>query len=276
MSELTKRIIVAIMGIPAIVVLTYLGGWYFFALISIISMVALWEFYTMQKKQDQKPQVVTGIAAGLLILIGFQTGEWILIGNLLILLVIGILLYEMLQANEKASINIGITIVGVVYIPFFMAMLLSTRNFLDQSLPDTIQAGFTFVMILLVTIWICDTLAYSVGSALGKHKLYEKVSPNKTWEGAVAGLLSAVLTIVCVKLLNLLPLDWFKSIILGLTIGTIGQLGDLVESWFKRNTGVKDSSSLLPGHGGMLDRFDSLIFLSPAMFILMHLFFNYR
>ena len=121
---------------------------------------------------------------------------------------------------------------------------------------------------ILISIWICDTFAYTFGKMLGRHKLYEKVSPNKTIEGGVAGLIGAVLTVVIVKIFNILPLDWSSAIIMGSAVGILGQIGDLVESWFKRDAGVKDSSALLPGHGGMLDRFDSLLFLSPTILIL--------
>jgi phosphatidate cytidylyltransferase len=94
------------------------------------------------------------------------------------------------------------------------------------------------------------------------------VSPNKTIEGGVAGLFGAIITICVVKIFNILPMNWLSAVIIGMTVGVVGQMGDLVESWFKRDAGVKDSSSILPGHGGMLDRFDSLLFLSPSLLIL--------
>ncbi len=109
---------------------------------------------------------------------------------------------------------------------------------------------------------------------LGKHKLYEKVSPNKTWEGAIAGVIGSILVLSLVKMLAILPVSWPFTLLAGLIIGIVGQTGDLVESWFKRDAGVKDSSSLLPGHGGMLDRFDSIIFVSPAIFLLTNLVFR--
>ena len=102
-------------------------------------------------------------------------------------------------------------------------------------------------------------------------KLFEKVSPNKTIEGGIAGVIGSLLVLVLVKLLALFDFTWFHTILIGIVIGIIGQMGDLVESWFKRDAGVKDSSALLPGHGGMLDRFDSIIFVSPAMFLMLNL-----
>jgi phosphatidate cytidylyltransferase len=198
---------------------------------------------------------------------------WLIFGSAFLFMLLIIFASEMIQHRQNAVTNIGTTLVGIFYIPFFLGTLLYTRLYIDQSLVSVSNAGFRYIMILIVTIWICDTFAYAVGILFGKHKLYERVSPNKTIEGALAGLISAIGTVILVKVNNLLPLDYLGAIIIGLTIGSLGQVGDLVESWFKRDAGVKDSSALLPGHGGMLDRFDSLIFLSPSMLILAYIFF---
>ena len=273
MNELSKRIIVAMVGIPVVLTLIFLGGWYFFLLISIISIAAQWEFYEMQKKKDLHPQNLNGLITGIIILLGIQTGELQLIGIGFVLLLMFILAFEMFGHRKNASINIGITLVGILYIPLFLGLLIHTKVYIDHVFSVVQYAGFKYIVMILVTIWICDTFAYTFGNLFGKHKLYEKVSPNKTMEGGVAGFIGATLTIILVRILNILPLDWSSTIILGATVGIFGQMGDLVESWFKRDVGVKDSSALLPGHGGMLDRFDSLIFLSPAIFIMTRLLF---
>jgi phosphatidate cytidylyltransferase len=179
----------------------------------------------------------------------------------------------MFRHHEDVSTNIGITLVGILYIPLFLGTLIHIKLYVDHTFSVVEYAGFKYIMMILITIWICDTFAYTFGILLGKHKLYEKVSPNKTIEGGIAGLIGAILIIIVVKIFNILPLDWFSAIIIGTTVGIFGQMGDLVESWFKRDAGVKDSSTLLPGHGGMLDRFDSLLFLSPIILILTYLLF---
>lgn len=273
MNELSKRILVAIVGIPTILILIFLGGWYFFLLILIISLVAQLEFYEMQKKKNYQPQRINGIIAGILLLLGIQTGEWQIIGIGLVFMLMLILAFEMLRHHENMSTNIGITLVGILYIPLFLGTLIYTKSYVDHTFTTVQYAGFKYIMMILITIWICDTFAYAFGILFGKHKLYEKVSPNKTIEGGVAGLFGAIVTIVVVKIFNILPLDWFSAIIIGITVGVFGQMGDLVESWFKRDAGVKDSSALLPGHGGMFDRFDSLLFLSPSILILTYLLF---
>jgi phosphatidate cytidylyltransferase len=268
MNELTKRVLVALVGIPTILVLIFLGGWYFFLLICIISFVAQLEFYDMHIKNNFQPQRITGIIAGFIVLLGMQTGEWKILGIGLILVMMFILAFEMIRHHKNISINVGITMVGIVYIPLFLGTLIHTKSYVDAAFNDVKYAGFKYIMMILITIWICDTFAYAFGILFGKHKLNEKVSPNKTIEGGVAGLFGAIITIIAVKVFYILPIDWLSVVIIGLTVGVIGQMGDLVESWFKRNAGVKDSSSLLPGHGGMLDRFDSLLFLSPSLLIL--------
>jgi phosphatidate cytidylyltransferase len=273
MSELTKRILVALIGIPAILVLIFKGGWYFFILILIISLVAQLEFYNMQKKKNFLPQRINGVVAGILLLLGIQTGEWQGIGIGLIFILMLIMAFEMFRHHDKVSINVGITLVGILYIPLFLGTLIYTKSYVDDRFTSVQYAGFKYIMMILITIWICDTFAYAFGKSFGKHKLYEKVSPNKTIEGGVAGLLGAIITILVVKAFNILPLAWMSAIIIGFTVGVLGQMGDLVESWFKRDAGVKDSSTILPGHGGMLDRFDSLLFLSPSLLILTILLF---
>ena len=273
MTELSKRVLVAVVGIPTIMILIFYGGWYFFLLIFIITLVAQWEFYEMQKKKQIKPQRYSGILTGQIILLGIQTGEWQIFGTGLVFLLLFILTFELFCHHQNAGVNIGVTLLGILYIPVFLGTLIYTKSYIDHAFSGVQNAGFKYILLILITIWICDTFAYGIGRNLGKHKLYEKASPNKTVEGSIAGLFGAVLTVIVVKVLNILPFDWYHVILMGIIIGIFGQIGDLVESWFKRDVGVKDSSTLLPGHGGMLDRFDSLLFLSPILSILTFLLF---
>jgi len=274
MSELTKRILVAVVGIPLLLGFTYLGGWYFFSIVLIISAVAQWEFYEMQKQKNIQPQSISGLIVGVVVLFGVRLDQWYLTSLLLVIALMLVLVNEMFRRHKNVSTNIGVTILGILYIPFLLSTFLYLRSFLDQLFPNISNAGFRFVMIVFASIWICDTFAYAFGRMLGKHKLYEKVSPNKSMEGAVAGVIGSLLVFSIVKWAVILPIEWIEVLIFGFTVGIIGQMGDLVESWFKRDVGIKDSSSILPGHGGMLDRFDSLIFVSPAMFILVTLLFQ--
>ena len=269
MSELAKRITVAAFGIPLLVGLNFLGGWYFFSVVLIISIVSQWEFYQMQKNNDIHPQKISGIIKGVILLFTVQTQQWLIGSLLLIVCLMMILANEMFRHHKNVSANIGVTLLGVYYIPFLLGSFLYLRGYVDSLFPHVEYSGFKFILIVFATIWICDTFAYAFGKMLGKHKLYEKVSPNKSIEGAAAGVIGSVLTFILVKYFNILPISLLEVFLFGIVMGIVGQTGDLVESWFKRDAGVKDSSALLPGHGGMLDRFDSLIFVSPAMLVLM-------
>ncbi|MFB3056342.1 MAG: phosphatidate cytidylyltransferase, partial [Ignavibacteriaceae bacterium] len=123
------------------------------------------------------------------------------------------------------------------------------------------------IISIFASIWICDSAAFFGGTSLGKHKLFPRVSPNKSWEGAIFGLLFAVIAMVISKVIIIDFLSWLDVIIIGIIVGIIGQIGDLIESLFKRDAGVKDSSALIPGHGGIFDRFDSLLYSAPAVFL---------
>jgi phosphatidate cytidylyltransferase len=273
MQEFLKRAAVAVLGIPLIVYLTYRGGWFWFAFILIVSTVGQWEFYRMQRNKNIHPQGSTGILVGILILLGIQSEAWLGTSLVLAFGLMLILAVEMWRNDPQAGINSGITILGIIYIPVFLGSLLYLRNHLDHnglSLAAA-AAGFKFTMTVLVSIWIADTFAYIFGTLLGRHKLFVKVSPNKSVEGAVFGFIGSVLVFVLADRTGFLPIGLTKSLIFGITLGIVAQIGDLVESWFKRDSGVKDSSAIFPGQGGMLDIFDGLIYSSPLVLIMTYL-----
>jgi phosphatidate cytidylyltransferase len=128
------------------------------------------------------------------------------------------------------------------------------------------------IIAIFASIWVCDSAAYFIGSAVGKHKLFPRVSPNKSWEGAIAGFIFAVITLIAAHTLLLDEISMVDAVIIGIIVGVFGQFGDLIESLVKRDAGVKDSSSIIPGHGGIFDRFDSILFSAPCIFLYIHLF----
>jgi len=271
MKEFLKRLAVAVIGIPLIVYLTYQGGWYWFAFILIVSTVGHWEFYQIQKKKNFHPQTITGILMGVLLLIGIQTGMWLYAALLLAAGFMIILAAEMWRKDPNASVNIGITILGIVYLPLFLGTFLYLRTYIDTIMSDVPLGSFKFIMTVLVSVWIADTFAYIFGTLLGRHKLFVKVSPNKSVEGAVFGFIGSVLVFVLADRISFLEIGFYNNLIFGVSLGIVAQLGDLVESWFKRDGGVKDSSNIFPGQGGMLDIFDGLIFSAPLVLILTYL-----
>lgn len=154
------------------------------------------------------------------------------------------------------------TIAGILYTGWLLGYLVALRDL------DSNRTWQSWVFLALFTTFASDTAAFFVGRALGRHKLAPQISPGKTWEGAIAGVLGAIL----VSLFFVLPtplslhLNWWQAIPLGLLVSILGQLGDLAESLFKRNMGVKDSSHLIPGHGGVLDRMDSVVFAGIVVY----------
>lgn len=269
MKELQIRILVALFGIPLFIFTVLKGDLYFFALIALISALGQWELYDLAKHKNAIAQRIPGILLGftLLISVHFGMSPSTLVSILLLLLII--FSSEMFLNKGSAILNVSVTLFALLYPTLLLSSLLYLRQNVAAilSLDNPNPAGM-FVLTMIVSVWACDTFAYAFGKQFGKHRLFERVSPKKSMEGAIAGLVGAVFVFFLVGWVNLLELPVSLALISGLIVGTVGQLGDLAESWFKRDAKVKDSSKLLPGHGGILDRFDSLSFIAPAFLIL--------
>jgi phosphatidate cytidylyltransferase len=271
-KELAKRILMALWGIPLILGLSYLGGYYFLALILVISGFSIWEFNTMTRHKQRHPYRFLAVVLSSIILLSTYWFSWEITMNIFLITIFVILLRHLKITPPETSLNSMITIAGIAYISLFLATLIEFRqNFaLWQHTTDDIYSGGKFMVLLWVSIWVCDTFAYFGGRLLGKHKLAPVTSPNKTIEGAIFGLLGGILIFVVfgpLWLPEIAPKMFWLS---GFVVGIFGQIGDLVESRFKRDAGVKDTSTILPGHGGFFDRFDSLIFVSPIFYLLFY------
>jgi len=266
MSELKKRIIVGLIGIPLGLLAIYIDGLVFNVLILAISSVALYELYLLALKRNYKINLLLGIIIGafpiilLITEINNITAEHFI--YLIPILTIIILMYFLFNKKEDTLLRIGTFFVGFFYvsIPFFILTLL--RNLED---------GFFYTILTFITIWVCDSGAYFIGRRFGKHKLMPNVSPKKTIEGAIAGFILSSIFFIISSMLLIDGISLLLSILLGTMIGLFGQIGDLVESKIKRIAAVKDSSNLIPGHGGILDRFDSPIFVIPLVYMILKL-----
>jgi phosphatidate cytidylyltransferase len=270
--------------------------------VMVASLIALREFYRLAESRNVKPHKTLGLLTGCAIVLSFyHTGlqsffsepfslpfpsQWQLLFIVVSVATGTMCLVEMFRNAGSPLSNLGVSLLGIVYVSLFFGTLVGIRELFqplhfpmfryfpnaaglaDPVAVETIDGwgGYTVIM-LFACIWICDTAAYFVGLGMGKHKLFERVSPGKTWEGAIAGFVAAVATAVAADWLMVEYLTTSQSVIIGAIVGIFGQWGDLVESLFKRDAGVKDSSSLIPGHGGVLDRFDSLIFVSPLVYL---------
>ena len=170
-------------------------------------------------------------------------------------------LYYLFRFRDIPTVanRIAGTITGIVYAGFLTTYLAKLK------LIDPKQAGDT-VVIVLVVAWLADTGGYFAGRFLGKAKLYEAVSPKKTWAGAIGGLAGSLAGVIVMKLAFATYLDWIDVFMIAIPGGILGQMGDLAESLIKRSVGVKDSGALLPGHGGILDRIDAVLFIAPYVY----------
>jgi len=298
MSNLAVRVLVAAIGIPIIVILTMTGGPWFAGFVAIVASVGLHEYYRLGIAKGASPQVATGIVFGLCVVLAFflcgtttsggrMTALAAVAGLMIVFLPI-ILLVELFRDKAGAMANVAVTVMGVGYVSIFLGTLIGVREmFLPGQFPSaryffpggpmassdinlTVYrwGGYT-VLTVFTAIWICDSAAYFAGRAWGKHKLFPRVSPNKSWEGAIAGFLGAIVAFLIARAIVLPYMSVSIALVCGMIVGVFGQLGDLVESLLKRDAGVKDSSSLIPGHGGVLDRFDSIMFVSPMIFIVL-------
>ncbi len=262
----------ALWGIPLILILSYQGGFYFLLLVLLINGMSLWEFYTIFRTQNLHAYRITGVVSSTFLILTVFYASYDAIVAMSFLLLIVIFIQHLKISQPSATVNTFFTISGIFYISFFLAALLILRQELDSwmGFSEGTNAGGRYLILLWMAVWFCDTAAYFGGRLLGKHKLAPLTSPNKTIEGAISGLIGAFLIFVALGpfIVRELPAEYFW--ISGAIVGIFGQAGDLVESRFKRDAGVKDTSTVLPGHGGFLDRFDSVIFVSPLLFLVFY------
>lgn len=255
MSNTATRILVGVIGIPLFLFLIYKGGIYFLILTIVLSGIALWEFFSMFSKSGYAPLITFPIIlSSVAIVINYYyplMGVYILsLGAVLIFSM------EVLRKEKKNPFNSLISVSGLIYIciPFICL----NRIILFEQ--------FNYIIYIFILIWTCDSMAFFGGKFFGKHKLSE-ISPKKTWEGSVTGLIFTLIASYLFYFFTNGKITLTDAIVLGLIIGIFSQIGDLFESLFKRKLNVKDSSHIIPGHGGVLDRFDSLIFVSPLIFL---------
>ena len=265
LGNTTQRVLVSLVAIPVIIAASYFGGIYFFLFTAGIAVVSFYEFSRFVKNKSVYVNTGTGIVFILLLLVN-EFFHYLDIYYLILALTVFLTLVELFRNKGSAILNIGTTLLGILYIGFFADALLAIRELYPRIEYLYDRGGFLIISIL-AAIWICDSAAFFGGTSLGKHKLFPRVSPKKSWEGAIFGFIFSILTMLLAKVIILDFLSWTTVVILGIIIGIIGQLGDLVESLFKRDAGVKDSSGLIPGHGGIFDRFDSLLYTAPVILL---------
>jgi len=259
-----RRILTTLIGIPALVYLIkFTPAYVCFAIVLAAMLLALREYFMLVQTSFPWP----GYALASLIVLSFYFPE----GQLAMLfpLTAGLILVKALFSGlelREAFLASAFTLFGVWYIGGLMGYLVGIR-----TLDFGGETGSDFLLLLFVIIWTNDIFAYLIGKAIGRHSLAPVVSPKKTVEGALGGLIFGVVAGIVCRVLFIQQLSLKDTVLLSVLVGIMGQIGDLCESILKRSSNVKDSGSLLPGHGGMLDRVDSLLFGAPAMYYYFYL-----
>jgi phosphatidate cytidylyltransferase len=256
MSNWLSRLVVAAVGLPVVLGAVYLGGWWVFSLAVVAVLVSLHEYWLLAR--PLAPLAPAGYVGAVLALVGAEVGGigW-MIGGIFTTFVLAFLLKAISEARAAATIAISGTVMGAVWVGGGLAFLILLRE-----LPDH---GRLATLTVLLAVWAGDTFAYFGGRLIGRHKLAPSTSPGKTWEGLVVGTAATVfVSFVAVYHQDFLTIG--QSIVLGVVIAVAAPLGDLFESLLKRDMDIKDTGTLLGGHGGMLDRIDALLFAAPAAY----------
>ncbi len=259
----TTRIITSSVLIPVLLlVVWFLPPLYFAVLAVAAAAIGQHELYVMARQRGTSPLSVTGIALGAAVVLSMArplhatVGGPLLWVGLSVLVVLSVRLFSS-RPVEGAIEDAAVTLFGVCYVALlfgYQAALLAGAG------------GKRWLLFLYFVIWASDIGAYYIGTALGKHRLYEKISPKKSIEGLLGGVAASMIVELLCRFWIVESLDVIEAILLGVGLALAGTVGDLAESLIKRSVGVKDSGTIMPGHGGMLDRLDSLMFAAPALY----------
>lgn len=256
MSSLWSRILVAAVGLPVVLGVVWLGGWWLCLLAIVAGVIALHEFYVMAR--PLRPLALAGYGGLALTLLGAQLGGpvWML-GGFLTTIAFAFLLKGVSDTRQSLTVAVAATVLGVAWVGFGLAYLMLLR-----ALPEH---GRLAIFTVLLAVFGADTLAFFTGRLIGRHKMAPVLSPGKTWEGLAGSTVAAVL-ISFFALYHQHFLTTGESLVLGVVIAVAAPVGDLFESAVKRDFDVKDSGRLLAGHGGVLDRIDAPLFAAIAAY----------
>ena len=256
MSSFVSRIVISVGLLPIVLGIAWLGGWWLVVLALTGGLIALHELYAMAR--TMRPIVIAGYLGLILTLVGAEVGgmEWAA-GGVFATVLVAFVVFGFSDARPSATAAVSLTVFGVLWVGGGLACLTMLR-----AIPEH---GTLIVFTVLIAVFADDTAAYFVGRAIGRHKLAPRISPGKTWEGFIAGTLAAM-GVAFFALYDQGYLDSLEALGLGVAIAFSSTLGDLFESAVKRDLDRKDSGRMLAGHGGMLDRLDSLLWAGPAAF----------
>lgn len=263
MPDSIRRILTGLIAAPVVIGIAYVGGWAFAALVAAIGLLAQAEVYSIARASGLAPSRSAGYLLGALVVAGVLAPDaWMAA----VALVAGIVTAAPFFIDQESFLaNLAVTLAGAVYPTGLLAGLVAIRSGSGAQMADL--DAFFLVMMTLFLVWATDIFAYYVGKTIGSTPLAPAISPNKTWEGSIGGAVSALLVAAGFKMIGVVDLAWIHVVGMAAICGVISQAGDLAESQIKRSAGVKDAGSVLPGHGGLLDRFDSMAVAAPLVYI---------
>jgi phosphatidate cytidylyltransferase len=264
-KELTTRTLTGAGLVVLMAIAILLGKYSFFLFFALLIVGSLWEFYNISELLGKHPQKISGITIGIVVfLFSFLYSSGYVETETMLLIILGILyliISELYRKHQEPFENIASTIMGIIYIAVPISMLWPIV-FRD----NIYQFNYHLILSYFIIIWTYDSFAYLTGVVLGKTKLFERISPKKSWEGAIGGFVFALLAAyILSRFFNELTMyQWFVFAAITTVFGTFG---DLAESLLKRSADIKDSGNILPGHGGLLDRFDAMFLAIPALYL---------
>jgi len=266
-QNLVQRIAVAVVAIPVVVGIVWLGGWTLAATLAVLGVLGAREIYDFGRRQGIEPLERTGwlAAAAIPLLAYWAKAPNVFLGAVWLMFTLTVAMVRRGPSGRPLT-SVSITMFGCLYASGMLAFLIAIRH--GSAAATRPMASVLLTLFPLVITWICDTAAMAAGTAVGGPKLAPVLSPKKTRAGAVGGTLAGVITALALGKLVLNRQGWSftpgQLLLFGLAVSIVGQIGDVAESLFKREAGLKDSSTLIPGHGGVLDRLDSLYFVIPT------------
>jgi len=278
-SNMIRRISVAAVAVPTAVAIVFVGGWALSGALAVLAGVGAAELYRLAARSGLRPMKEIGVVgAALAPLVVFAAGmDWLGLGYRYLvfagpILLLAVMAFAVVRRtpDDQPLAAVAVTVFGILYAGGLLAFLVLLRH---PSQPMSAWGATWLVFLPLTVVWICDSAAMAVGSLIGGPKFAPVVSPNKTWSGAIAGTVAGgiVAPVYGFTLLNRFTdeLGLVQLVVFGLVVSSVGQIGDLAESLFKREVGVKDSGEFFPGHGGVLDRLDSLYWAIPTALLLL-------
>lgn len=265
LNNLTTRAITGSIYVLLIVFSILIHPLFFYAVFALFLVAGLIEFYKLVKTDSNSPNLILGVVVGfsIFVITAFINSKYVETKYILFIipLIFSVFIIELFKNKPNPLDNISLTFLGIIYVAVPLSLLLLITN----TLQENYEFGKVLVLGFFVLVWTNDTFAYLVGIKFGKNRLFERVSPKKSWEGSIGGLFfSIIASAVLSYYFDVLSLsEWIG---MSIVIVIFGSIGDLVESLFKRSLHIKDSGNILPGHGGILDRLDAVLIAAPFVF----------